>query len=64
MCQRHSPRMCWKEQRKSTMVLLTQVKIKLRSNSTGYPPTAITSHWGGQTFLDHLKKRSYDAEEK
>jgi len=46
------------------MVLLTQVKIKLWSNSTDYPPTAITSNWGGQTFLDHLKKWSYDAEEK
>jgi hypothetical protein len=37
---------------------------KLRSNSTDYPPTAITSQWGGQTFLDHMKKCIYDAAEK
>ena len=48
---------------KSTMVLLTRVKTKLGSNSTDYPPTAITSQWGGQTFLDHWKKCSSDAEE-
>lgn len=63
ICQRRSPRMWQKEQRESAMALLTQVKIKLGSNSTD-PPTAITSQWGGQTFLDHLKKCSYDAVEK
>ena len=38
--------------------------IQLGSNSRDYPPIAITSQWGGQTFLDHLKKCSYDAVEK
>jgi hypothetical protein len=50
--------------KKSATVLLNQVIIKPGLNSTDYPSTAITFHWGGQTFLGHLKKCSYDAEEK